>query len=153
MENRDIWSVKNKPGGPGTGPWLSKNCCFAVAPARFHVANDHQKKTSALLWFATLTGFCAAKPDERTKWPFLFTAWEILQLRQLRSASGSHCVPISIVDIECTWTTNHCVCLGLGNEWYHTPPHHTPCVASHRIMSCSTDEWYHITPNPTPCVA
>ena len=32
------------------------------------------KKTSALLWFATLTGVCAAKPDERTKWPFLFTA-------------------------------------------------------------------------------
>ena len=89
------------PGGPSTGPWLSKNCCFALTPARFHVANDHQKKTSALLWFATLTGFCAAKPDERTKWPFLFTAWKILQLRQLRSASRSQCVPISIVDFEC----------------------------------------------------
>ena len=32
------------------------------------------KKTSVLQWFATLTGFCASKPGERSKWPFLFTA-------------------------------------------------------------------------------
>ena len=32
------------PGGPGTGPWLLKNYCFAVAPARFHVGNNHEKK-------------------------------------------------------------------------------------------------------------
>jgi hypothetical protein len=32
------------------------------------------KKTPVLLWFATLTGFCASKPGERSKWPFLFTA-------------------------------------------------------------------------------
>ena len=104
------------PGGPGTGPWLLKNSCFAVAPARFHVGNNHEKKTSVLVWFATLAGFCASKPGERSKWSFLFTAWEILQLRQWRSASRSQCVPISIGDFECIWTTNHCVCLGLGNE-------------------------------------
>ena len=72
------------PGGPGTGPWLLKHYCFAVAPARFHVGNNHEKKTSVLQWFATLTGFCASKPGEGSKWPFLFTAWEILQLRQWR---------------------------------------------------------------------
>ena len=109
-------SMQKHPGGPGTGPWLLKNSCFAVAPARFHVGNNHEKKTSVLVWFATLTGFCASKPGERSKWSFLFTAWEILQLRQWRSASRSQCVPISIGDFECIWTTNHCVCLGLGNE-------------------------------------
>ena len=110
------YDIHIHPGGPGTGPWLLKNSCFAVAPARFHVGNNHEKKTSVLVWFATLAGFCASKPGERSKWPFLFTAWEILQLRQWRSASRSQCVPISIGDFECIWTTNHCVCLGLGNE-------------------------------------
>ena len=141
------------PGGPGTGPWLSKNCCFMLfrcGASAISCGKRPSKKTSALLWFATLTGFCAAKPDERTKWPFLFTAWEILQLRQLRSASRSQCVPISIVDFECTWTTNHCVCLGLGNEWYHTPPHPTPphpmrSVASHHVL-----QYWRIITHPTP---
>ena len=38
------YDIHIHPGGPGTGPWLLKNSCFAVAPARFHVGNNHEKK-------------------------------------------------------------------------------------------------------------
>ena len=147
--------AKNIPADLAPAHDLSKNCSFAVAPARFHVANDHQEKTSALLWFATLTGFCAAKPDERTKWPFLFTAWEILQLRQFAvSKSKPVCFPSPLLTSNVLETTNHCVCLGLGNEccleltFSSISSRHR-----HRIMSCSTDEWNHTPPHPTPCEA
>ena len=135
-------------------PMIVQKLLFRCGAGAISCGKRPSKKTSALLWFATLRGFCAAKPDERTKWPFLFTAWEILQLRQLRSASRSQCVPISMVDFECTWTTNHCVCLGLVNECYLELAF-SSISSRHRrsTMSFSTDEWYHTPPHPTPCVA
>ena len=42
--NQTASIVDKHPGGPGTGPWLLKSSCFAVAPAQFHVGNNHEQK-------------------------------------------------------------------------------------------------------------
>ena len=71
----DSWTNKNQrilkqPGGPGTGPWLLKNSCFAVAPAQFHVGNNHKKKNIRFTVVCNLYRVLCLKTRRRIKVAF-----------------------------------------------------------------------------------
>ena len=154
MENRDIWSVKNKPGGPGTGPWLSKNGCFAVAPARFHVANDQKKNIRFTVVCNPYRVLCC-KTRRTNKVAF--------SLHRMRDLTAS---PVAVSKWKPVCSHLHCwLGMYLNNKplrlpwtWermisHPTPPHPMRSIASHHVLQYWRMISHHTQPHPMRSVA